>query len=1425
MLRALCVAVLMSFTLPVYAGISTADYMDANNNLAGAGTLQDPWQISNCIDLASLGQYRYQSDEVSAKSFVLTSDIDCSDTINWNDGMGFLPLPQTLMYTPWGGEGQPPEQYFDGNGKTITGLYTNIASSQGLNNTAQLFQIVGFGATIKNLNVTSANFTEQLSGPYYHAILAAQNYGVIQNSRVQGAMYISGNGGMLVGENMGEISQSSASGTLNARNTNGGSFGGLAGISMGISQDFGIVSSQISNSYSEVAISSTSTSSNLSCGGLLGSTSEIPQDWGFADGPMVIKNSYSTGMVWCNQSSTSTMGGLVGRFDLANFDISDSFSTSWVINGGSDAAGAIVGSNALNKTFENTYYDATSATLLVCSPAPNQNACQSENVDGNDGNYFLNNSTNAPLDSWDFNNLWYVTSQFPHFLSGMITPGMVGGLSGVANLDSIDLSWNPPTLPIGGVFADYQIFYREAGTQNWISFQDGISSNTFITITGLNSSTDYEIRIRAQNAAGYGLYNLPITVRTTSAPGTTGISYRGDGSVDNPIQISKCTQLQDLSLPQYEYNLDSPLNYILTNDIDCSDSENWNFGGGFAMIRAQSFSSESALGIAPLHPQYFDGRNYTISNLKLRDSSMFEAIGSQTTIKNVKLSNVSFENWMVAYPNIGGLAGMNNGTIENAHVDFSVTRVYLENSSIGGITGSNFGLINRSSSSGSITLNDGDSGNIGGIAGLSVYGTIDNSYSNLGILESGNAHRNNCGGLIGKMVSSSIDHSYSSNSIYCAKQDSASGTLVGDANNTNSPGISNSFGTGLVGNLAGSFHGAVVGKAHSNAYYPNTFFDAQGTQQLSCTNLNSNACTAKNVFWQDAYYFNNNSTNAPLNSWDFGSIWNTTSYYPILRDAIISPDRPNNLIGIPSLTSASLSWEAPNYNGGATITDYEIQYKKSSDDTWTVFDDGISSDTSTTITNLEQGALYNYRVRARNSAGYGIYSFARTELQLQAKIQSPVATEFVKGQSIDYSISLVNTTLSPIDSIGTTFLTNAFAIDSITPAIGVVGGAPTNIGSVTNNDEWNGLLEPNQELVFHVSGTVTAMPNEVGKLSFSGASISYQGTALDLGADSDGTVRAESTSFIVKETATDFSISTSIRETGVIDQGDSVHLKYAVENNGPNIGYYYNSSVSIIIPTLLSITEIQTSNFTCTLPVLIGDNLNGGIFADLQGQYLVQCYGKSGSFTYEGDIYTIDITSVASRNLNAGDILSQSMFITSQDVGTVALASALGGSAISADTIFASENNNASRYTYNVVRPPSQIPTPTTTPKSGSSTTTTPNTPSSKDSITTNKAGSATGKVLLINKTQGSSSSSSSTVSPKEASNAYEGLPEIKTFLQDTNKAVKASEKKSLAASFKAKGDSPLELFWLAGGLIISLAAIGLRQTISIRKATKKLRN
>ena len=116
-----------------------------------------------------------------------------------------------------------------------------------------------------------------------------------------------------------------------------------------------------------------------------------------------------------------------------------------------------------------------------------------------------------------------------------------------------------------------------------------------------------------------------------------------------------------------------------------------------------------------------------------------------------------------------------------------------------------------------------------------------------------------------------------------------------------------------------------------------------------------------------------------------------------------SPGSPTSVVGTAGDAQVALVWSAPNSNGGASITDYVIQYSSDSGSTWSTFTDGTSSTTATTVTGLTNGTSYVFKVAAVNSAGTSSYSSASASVVVGA----PGEPTSVVGTSGNAQVSLV----------------------------------------------------------------------------------------------------------------------------------------------------------------------------------------------------------------------------------------------------------------------------------------------------------------------------------------------------------------------------------------------------------------------------------
>ena len=121
------------------------------------------------------------------------------------------------------------------------------------------------------------------------------------------------------------------------------------------------------------------------------------------------------------------------------------------------------------------------------------------------------------------------------------------------------------------------------------------------------------------------------------------------------------------------------------------------------------------------------------------------------------------------------------------------------------------------------------------------------------------------------------------------------------------------------------------------------------------------------------------------------------------------PPPPPSALSTTSLDgSVSISWQSPTDNGGETITDYIIEYKKELDSTWLVYDDATTPTTTTTISGLTNDENYQFRISSVSLAGVGDTSSLISETPVELIIETVEPTPETTPEPI------VETTPEPI---------------------------------------------------------------------------------------------------------------------------------------------------------------------------------------------------------------------------------------------------------------------------------------------------------------------------------------------------------------------------------------------------------------------------
>ena len=273
--------------------------------------------------------------------------------------------------------------------------------------------------------------------------------------------------------------------------------------------------------------------------------------------------------------------------------------------------------------------------------------------------------------------------------------------------------------------------------------------------------------------------------------------------------------------------------YILMNDLDSTT-------GGY-----EELASPTANGVKGWQPigvrragftGSFDGRGYEIRDLYINRPDgdhlgIFGDVEQSGVVKNIGVMNAI----VIGQDSVGGVAGVNYGTVSNSYYGGSVTGS-SHHYHVGGLLGGNEGTVTNSYSTGNVT----GGGYVGGLVGTNV-GTVSNSHSSSSVAGSDEV----VGGLVGMNAEGTVNSSYSTGNV---TGNLGVGGLVG-ANGVSGPGIvTYSYSTGsvtgesYVGGLVGSNEGGAVSYSYSTG-------NVSGNFSVGGLVGANEAGTVRNSFW------------------------------------------------------------------------------------------------------------------------------------------------------------------------------------------------------------------------------------------------------------------------------------------------------------------------------------------------------------------------------------------------------------------------------------------------------------------------------------------------------------------------------------------------------------------------------------------------
>jgi len=462
-----------------------------------------------------------------------------------------------------------------------------------------------------------------------------------------------------------------------------------------------------------------------------------------------------------------------------------------------------------------------------------------------------------------------------------------------------------------------------------------------------------------------------VVVPTSNVGAFTG---NGLGTSTNPYVITTCQQL-------FEINNNLTGYYVLQNHVFCTGAT-WSHIG---TLTSSAFSGT------------LDGQGYSINDLTVNDTN---GVGLFTYINGGTVTNLRLNNFdITGTGTVGALAARaDNATISLVRVSNSTVRSEyatgglvgilnlstvsdssVQNSQILGRAGAGFSLViggfvglsttntyNRNSVGGTVNALVSGASSIeqtGGFVGYTNFDEVYDSYSTANITGS-----QDVGGFAGANLGSTFYRSYASGSVTgVSNVGGFTGSTIRVSMLINSFAVGGVSGTTAVGGLAGHVYGI-------GADVTNSTWDVTRTTQTNCFGLDQGGPTTclagVNVAAAQPNYFYNSAVAAPLNTWNFTTVWQTTAGLPVLRTI---SGVPAEVRVAPTPTTVRVMWDAPGSDGGSPITSYDLKYRTSGTANYATVT-GILASGAREYT-LSEGIVpstgYEIEVRARNAIGPG----------------------------------------------------------------------------------------------------------------------------------------------------------------------------------------------------------------------------------------------------------------------------------------------------------------------------------------------------------------------------------------------------------------------------------------------------------------------
>lgn len=561
-------------------------------------------------------------------------------------------------------------------------------------------------------------------------------------------------------------------------------------------------------------------------------------------------------------------------------------------------------------------------------------------------------------------------------------PGAPTSLVADPGSTQVGLVWSAPASNGGSAITDYIVQYKlSSEPTTWTTFADGTSTTTTATVTGLTNSSSYDFRVKAVNTIGTGTASSTVTA-TPTAPTVPG-APTGVGASPGNTQVSLSwtapvvTGGSPITDYKVEYKLATePTTWTLfvdgvsttTSAIVTGLTNGLSYNFRISTINAVGTGTPSATGTAtPVSIGNVLTDSFTGTTIDTNKWTEVDPLALGGTTGKVQQNGSLSITDSYTGGQWGGTALVSNETFNATNLEISAD-IVAGSSPLLGYGDYLFGDIN--SKAYLLYITSPGSGILALTWSLGSYESVSCGTASAGVANykmkiiSGGfeVYKDDV-----KLCTATTSVVINNKPVFMENASTASTfdnlVVYGTASVHTVPDAP-TIGTATPDNHAASVtftapsnNGGAAITSYTVTSSPGGFTNSGSSSPITVSGLTNGT----------SYTFTVTATNS------VGTSTPSAASNSVTPNPPAAPDQVTGVEATGVNQQVLLNWAVPGI-GGAAISDYIVQYKLSSADSWTTFNDGTSTANKTIVTGLVNGSAYDFKVSAVNSGGTGTAS-------------------------------------------------------------------------------------------------------------------------------------------------------------------------------------------------------------------------------------------------------------------------------------------------------------------------------------------------------------------------------------------------------------------------------------------------------------------